>query len=248
MSAAGNYFQAEADAEVAATEKKYDKLIAAAGKNEKKKQKLEQERDKKIAKIKSAANKKAVTIQIAQAIAQTAMNAISAYGAAMQTGPAGLVLAPIAAGMAVAAGMLQIATIKKQAEAQEQGYYSGGFTGGNRYKKEAGVVHEGEFVANHQAVNNPNVLPMLQFLDRAQRNNTIGSLTAQDVSRQLGGGNTTMVAPVVNVQNDNSELSESLNSVQETNEKLNRTIEKGIQLNFDEFHKEYEHYKKIISR
>ena len=115
-------------------------------------------------------------IQIAQAIAQTAMNALNAYGSVVGIPIVGPALAVVAAAAAVAAGMIQIAAIKKQAQAQEEGYYSGGFTGGKRYRKEAGVVHEGEFVANHQAVNNPNVRPMLDFIDKAQRNNTVGYL------------------------------------------------------------------------
>ena len=81
--------------------------------------------------------------------------------------------------------MLQIATIKKQAQAQLAEYYTGGFTGGSNYRRTAGIVHEGEFVANHQAVNNPNVLPILRLIDHAQKNNTIGSLTPEDISRTI---------------------------------------------------------------
>ena len=95
-------------------------------------------------------------------------------------------MAPIAAAMALAAGALQIATIKKSHAAQSAGYYAGGFTGGSNYRREAGIVHQGEFVANHAAVNNPNVLPVLRLIDYAQRNNTVASLTAQDVSRAVG--------------------------------------------------------------
>ena len=83
---------------------------------------------------------------------------------------------------------MQIAAIKKQHAAQEaSGYYSGGFSGGTRYRREAGIVHEGEFVANHDAVNNPQLLPVLQLIDIAQRNNTVARLTAEDVSRTLPG-------------------------------------------------------------
>lgn len=74
---------------------------------------------------------------------------------------------------------------QKQHEAQAQGYYEGGFTGGNHYRREAGVVHEGEFVANHQAVRNPAILPVLNIIDQAQRTNRVASLTAADVSRAI---------------------------------------------------------------
>ena len=205
MSAASSYAQACSDLETAKVTKDYDRQIAAAGKNEKKKEQLEKQKEKALAKIKSEANEKAMKIEVAQAIASTALAALNAYASTAKIPIIGPALAPVAAGIALAAGMLQVATIKKQHEAQAAGYYEGGFTKGKRYKKEAGVVHEGEFVANHQAVNNPNVLPMLQFLDQAQRNNTVGSLTAEDVSRVAGGAGSAVVAPVVNIQTDNTE-------------------------------------------
>lgn len=91
------------------------------------------------------------------------------------------------------------------------------------------MVHEGEFVANHQAVNNPNILPFLNFLDQAQRNNTVGSLTAQDVSRSMGAGGTTqMITPIVNVQNDNPELLDTLERVNENQDRLATQLEQGI--------------------
>ena len=205
----------------------YDKQIEAAGKNSKKRERLEKERDEKIAKAKTKANKKAMAMEIAQAIAQTAMGAISAYSSTMAGAPfpANLVLAPISAGIALAAGAMQIATIKKQHQAEAMGYYEGGFTGGRRYRREAGVVHEGEF---HQAVANPAVLPFLNFLDEAQRNNTVGSLTMQDVSRAAGGGAPTVVAPVVNVQTDNSELSGTLAEARDVLDRLTTQLEQGI--------------------
>jgi hypothetical protein len=216
-----NYAKACSDYEVAVVEKNYDKQIEAAGNNERKRKKLEEKKQKEIAAIKSKANKRAMKIEIAQALASTAMSAINAYSSAAQVPLIGYILAPIAAAAAVAAGMLQIATIKKQHQTEEMGYYSGGFTGGKRYQKEAGVVHEGEFVANHQAVNNPNVLPFLNFLNQAQRNNTVGSLTAEDVSRSMGaGGSSQIVTPIVNVQTDNEELRDAVDAHREATDRL----------------------------
>ena len=249
MSAASSYAQACSDLEVARITANYDKQIEAAGRNSKKKEKLEKEKDKKIAEAKTKANKKAMAMEIAQAVAQTAMGAISAFTSTLSGAPypANLVLAPISAGIALAAGAIQIATIKKQHQAQEAGYYEGGFTGGRRYRKEAGVVHEGEFVANHQAVNNPNVLPFLNFLDQAQRNNTVGSLTAQDVSQQLGQGSGTVVAPVVNVTNDNEELRDAIDGMNESAERLNRQLELGIKAYSDteQTYKALKEYERI---
>ena len=228
LSSASAYAQACSDLEQAKISKNYEKQIAAAGNNSKKKKKLEEKRDKELAAAKSKANRKSMKIEIAQAIASTAMAAINAYSSAASIPVTGWVMAPIAAGMATAAGMLQIATIKKQHQAEAAGYYEGGYTGGNRYRKEAGVVHEGEFVDNHNAVNNSSIRPALDLIDRAQRTNTVGSLTADDITRSLGQGSSTVVAPVVNVNNDNTEVRQSLDGVNSAVTRLNENIERGI--------------------
>ena len=230
MSAASSYAQACSDLEVAKITANYDKQIAAAGKNSKKKERLEKQKDEAIAKAKTKANKKAMAMEIAQAVAQTAMGAISAYSSTMAGAPypANLVLAPISAGIALAAGALQIDTIKKQHEAEAAGYYEGGFTGGTQYRKEAGVVHEGEFVANHQAVNNRQLMPVFSLLDQAQRNNRVGSLRAEDVTNVMGGPAAQVVAPIVNIQNDNEELHDTLEMVRETQDRLATQLENGI--------------------
>lgn len=228
LSASSSYAQACSDLEQAKISKNYEKQIAAAGNNSKKKKKLEEKRDKELAAAKSKANKKAMKIEIAQAIASTAMSAINAYASAAAIPTIGWTLAPIAAGMATAAGMIQLAAIKKQHQAEAAGYYEGGYTGGNRYRKEAGVVHEGEFVANHNAVNNSSIRPALDLIDRAQRSNTVGSLTADDITRSLGQGSSTVVAPVVNVNNDNTEVRQSLDGVNSAVTRLNENIERGI--------------------
>lgn len=229
LSASSSYAQACSDLEQAKISKNYEKQIAAAGNNSKKKKKLEEKRDKELAAAKSKANKKAMKIEIAQAIASTAMSAINAYASAAAIPTIGWTLAPIAAGMATAAGMIQLAAIKKQHQAEAAGYYEGGYTGGNRYRKEAGVVHEGEFVANHRAVNNSSIRPAFDLIDRAQRANTVGSLTADDISRALGAGaSAAVVAPIVNVSNDSIEVRQSLDGVNSAVSRLNENIERGI--------------------
>ena len=231
LSAASSYAQACSDLEVARITANYDKQIEAAGKNSKKRERLEKQKEEAIAKAKTKANKKAMAMEIAQAIAQTAMGAISAYSSTMAGAPypANLVLAPISAGIALAAGALQIATIKKQHEAEAAGYYEGGFTGGRQYRKEAGVVHEGEFVANHQAVNNRQLMPVFSLLDQAQRNNRVASLRAEDVTNVMGGPASQLIAPIVNVQApDNSELHGTLEKVCETQDRLADQLEQGI--------------------
>lgn len=252
LSAASAYAQACSDLEQARISKNYEKQIAAAGNNSKKKKKLEEKRDKELAAAKSKANKKAMKIEIAQAIASTAMAAINAYSSAAAIKGTGWIMAPIAAGLATAAGMMQIATIKKQHQAEAAGYYEGGYTGGNRYRKEAGVVHEGEFVANHNAVNNSSIRPALDLIDRAQRSNTVGSLTADDITRSLGQGSSTVVAPVVNVNNDNTEVRQSLDGVNAAVSRLTQTLDDGIEVEVPisgrrGLHRRLQDYQRILN-
>lgn len=252
LSASSSYAQACSDLEQAKISKNYEKQIAAAGTNSKKKKKLEEKRDKELAAAKSKANKKAMKIEIAQAIASTAMSAINAYASAAAIPTIGWTLAPIAAGMATAAGMIQLAAIKKQHQAEAAGYYEGGYTGGNRYRKEAGVVHEGEFVANHNAVNNSSIRPALDLIDRAQRSNTVGSLTAADITRSLGQGSSTVVAPVVNVNNDNTEVRQSLDGVNAAVSRLTQTLDDGIEVEVPisgrrGLHRRLQDYQRILN-
>ena len=178
------YAAAQRDLEVAQVEKSYDRQISAAKNNTKKKEELEAQKEAAVAKVKQKYNEKEMKLELAQAYAQTAVAAINAYASASKVN---WLLGPIAAAMATAAGMVQIATIKKQHEAEAAGYYSGGYTKRDRDNhREVGVVHANEFVANHEAVASPVLSPILDLIDHAQRTNTIGSLSRADVSRVLG--------------------------------------------------------------
>lgn len=178
--------QAELEIQTAAIEKRYDKEISQAEGNNYKVKKLEEQKQKELAKKKNEANKKMFAMQVIQAVAQTAQNAISAYGSAAAIPLVGYILAPVAAAMAVAAGAIQIAAIKKQQQASEsQGYAKGGFTPNGSKYEEVGVVHAGEWVASQEMLANPVARPIINALDYAQRTNTIGSLRADDVSRTI---------------------------------------------------------------
>ena len=246
MSAMSSYYAAQSDYEQKVTQQKYDRMIKHAGKNARLARKLEDKKQKELAKIKTKYARKESNMQVAQAIAQTALGAVSAYASVMRgiPAPANLVMAPIAAGLAMAAGAIQIATIKKQRQAQEAGYYEGGFTGGSDYRRKAGIVHQGEFVANHRAVNNPQLLPALRLIDRAQRDNTIGTLTASDVSQSLGTGTTVVSAPTVNVRTDNAELSGVIGKMNETLDRMGALLDGGITANVSmhDFKKEERHW------
>lgn len=226
--------QAELEIQTASINKRYDAEISRAEGNSFKVKKLEKQKEKEIAKAKQEANRKMFAMQVIQAVAQTATNALNAYGSAAAVPVVGYILAPIAAGMAVAAGMIQIAAIKKQQQASEaQGYAEGGFTPPGGKYEEAGVVHKGEWVASQALVNNPQTRPLLEALDYAQRTNTIGSIKMADVSKTITApavlaaqsastpqtvvNNTYNTAPIA----DNSTLEETLTRL---NDRLNEPM------------------------
>lgn len=249
------YSNAERDLELAKIEKRYDKEIKAAGKNSKKKKKLEEQKEAEIAKVKKKYNDRAMKMEIAQAIAGTAVAAINAYASASKEV---WWLGPVAAALAVAAGAVQIATIKKQHEAQAAGYYEGGFTSRDpNNRREVGVVHANEFVANHQAVANPALSPVLRLIDTAQRNNTVGSLTAADVSNALGQGSgvsargeAATVGTATALRTGLAVVAESNSANNETMARLADALDEGIEAKVildgeDGFHKKYKHFLKL---
>ena len=201
FSGVSSLVQAELEKETAAINARYSAEISAAEGNNYKVAKLEKEKQAALAKAKNEANKKLFAMQVIQAVAQTAQNALSAYGSAAAIPVVGYIMAPIAAAMAIAAGMIQIAAIKKQQQASEaQGYAQGGFTPQGRVNEEVGVVHAGEWVASQRLLASPVARPLINALDYAQRTNTIGSLRADDVSRAIVPNMTMMqqqVQPVV---------------------------------------------------
>lgn len=178
--------QAETDLQVANVESRYDSEINAAQGNVYRVRMLEEKKQTEIAAIKDEASRKMFAMEVMQAVAQTATAAINAYSSAAAVPMVGYILAPIAASAAVAAGALQIASIKKQQEASAaQGYSEGGFTKPGRKDEPAGIVHAGEWVASQKLLQSPVTRPLIEALDYAQRTNTVGSLRASDVSRSI---------------------------------------------------------------
>lgn len=224
MSALSAYTSASYQAQIAAVENRYDKEISAAGKNKRKVAKLEEQKKKETNKLKEEQVEAEAKVSTAQVLINTAMSIAKGYA---DYGP---VLGSVLAALSVAMGTIQVATIQEQVKAQKSAlqYYEGGFTGGKQYRKEAGVVHEGEFVANHNTVNNPNILPLLDMIDKAQKSNTSGSLTAEDIRSVTGTGGTAVVAPVVNVTTDNEELNKAISLTSEAVTDLNRILTEGI--------------------
>ena len=186
MQQVSSLMQANCSLETAKVEQEYDARIAAAEGNEALQKQLEQEKQQRISQIKAEYAEKEFKMNIAMAIANTAANAIAAYGAMAKIPVVGPALGAAAAAAATAAGMIQVAVIKKQYETQKAaGFYVGGFTGGKNYRRPAGIVHEGEYVLPHQAIENPAISPFVNLIENARRNNRLASLTPEDVSRTV---------------------------------------------------------------
>ena len=211
--------QAEMVIETAAVEKRYEREVSMAEGNKYKTKQLEKQKQKEIAKVKDEANRKLFAMQVIQAVAQTATAALNAYSSAAAIPVVGYILAPIAAAMAIAAGAIQIATIKKQQQASTaQGYAQGGFTKQGAVDEVAGVVHAGEWVASQKLLASPVARPLIEALDYAQRTNTIGSLRQSDVSR-------TITAPAVLAQSQApSIIVQENNDLRETIARLNERL------------------------
>lgn len=215
FSACSDLVQAELDIEVAAIQKRYEKEISAAEGNQYKVKRLQEKQQKEEAAAKNKANKKMFAMQVMQAIASTAMAAINAYASASKTY---WLLGPIAAAMAVAAGAIQIANIKKQQQASEaQGYAEGGYTGSGGKYEPRGIVHAGEWVASQKLLANPQTAAIIQALDYAQKNNTIGSISSDMVS-----SDTTAAAAIARMSSTTSDSDNSLgNTLLQLNRRLN---------------------------
>ena len=174
---------AENELRMARLQKYYEREISMAEGNAYKVKQLERKKQKDEAKMKAEGAKRQFAQQVISAVAETALAAIRAYSSA----PAPtMIWGPIAAAMAVAAGGIQIAAIKKQQAASlATGYSKGGFTPSGAVDEPVGVVHAGEWVASQKLLKNPQARAAIEALDAAQRNNTIGRLGAADVSRTV---------------------------------------------------------------
>ena len=176
-------WEAEEQQRLADLEKRYDREISMAEGNAYKIKEIERKKQKEEAKLKAEASKKQFAQQVISAIAQTATAALNAYA----TAPAPtMIWGPIAAAMATAAGLVQIAAIKKQQSiSAAQGYAEGGFTPDGPKNKPVGIVHAGEWVASQKLLRNPITRPAIEALDYAQKNNTFGSIRQEDVTRHV---------------------------------------------------------------
>ena len=99
-------------------------------------------------------------------------------------------------GVAKAAGEIALITAAfETAKGLISNFYTGGFTPSGDWNQPQGIVHSNEFVANRFAVANPNLRPIFDAIDVAQRSGNVGNLTAEDIAAVAGSGKTTRTVP-----------------------------------------------------
>lgn len=105
-------------------------------------------------------------------IAETTMRNIAA------SGPWGLAEAAVEIALITAAGEALKSIVTN--------FWSGGYTGPGSWDQPQGIVHSNEFVANRFAVANPQVRPVLDLIDQAQRSGSVSNLTGEDIAAVSG--------------------------------------------------------------
>jgi len=99
-------------------------------------------------------------------------------------------------GVAKAAGEIALITAAfETAKGLISNFYTGGFTPSGDWDQPQGIVHSNEFVANRFAVANPNLRPIFDAIDVAQRSGNVGNLTAEDIAAVAGSGKSTRTVP-----------------------------------------------------
>lgn len=134
-------------------------------------------------------------------------------------------------GLAKAAAEIALITAAFQtAKAVINGFEEGGYTGPGKHDEPKGIVHAGEFVANRYAVQNPVIRPVLDLIDQAQRNNTIGSLTANDVSKVISPSIHVIPSSQTNtlISSDNQNMIYMMQHMQDTIQRLNKKLDEPI--------------------
>ena len=225
MNAGSELMQANMDLEIAKINQRYDVQLQRAEGNEEETKKLEEKKEAEIARVKNEYNKRQMKMQMAQLMATSAIGILNAWVAAMKIEPPYLIpiFGGILTGIITAQTAIQAAALKKQHEAQAAGYYSGGYTSRTlRDTDPAGFVHGNEFVVNARAVRNPAIRPMLDFIDTAQRNNYISSITSSDVARAAGAVPATTT--VINNKSDSETLAQVVAVVAKLSKQLDQPI------------------------
>lgn len=190
MASASQLFSAMQQREISQVDAKYKKLIAAAKKQGKDTTKLEEQQEAEKSAIQKKYAQKQFMMNVLQIIASTATGIARLW----KDLPFYAAL-PLTAVVA-ASGAAQLASAKAAAD-QAAGLYEGGYsdeyqdgyTRKGNSKDQAGVipVHKNEFVANHKAVANPEVRPLLDVIDRHQKVGDISMLNATRLLEEAYG-------------------------------------------------------------
>lgn len=190
MSSASQLFSAMQQQELSRVEARYKKQINAAKKQGRDTTKLEEQMEAEKNEIQKKYAQKQFQMNVLQIIASTATGIARLW----KDLPFYAAL-PLTAVVA-ASGAMQLASAKAAAD-QAAGLYTGGYSdeyqeGYTRKgdpKKQAGVipVHQNEFVANHQAVSNPQLRPVLDVIDRHQKAGDIQMLNATRLLEEAYG-------------------------------------------------------------
>ena len=186
-------FSSLQDAEIAASEAKYDALIRQAQNNGEDTAALEEEKENKKLEIQKKYADVNFAIKISQIVADTAVAVMKAYA---DLGP---IAGPVAAALITAAGVAQGITAKAERDKIKnlepsaagsgssgstgtpqitrsvKGFSDGGYTGdGGRYEV-AGVVHKGEYVVPKPIMADPRVVDAVGTIEAIRRQKILSS-------------------------------------------------------------------------
>lgn len=132
-------------------------------------------------------------------------------------------------GLVKAAGEIALITAAfETAKSAIGNFYTGGFTSPGEWDRPQGIVHSNEFVANRFAVANPEILPVLKLIDTAQKNNTVGKLTSQDVSGVLRNGGQNQATTVEVIQATDPEIKQLIAECTTVMQTVKKRFEKRI--------------------
>jgi len=110
-----------------------------------------------------------------------------------------------------------------------QNLWTGGFTGSGGKYEPKGIVHGNEFVANSDALANPNLMPVFNAIDQAQRMGTVSSLKAKDLTSALRDDSASIRRSPAGNNGSDAYIAAHLAKTDKTLDKLTSVLENGIE-------------------
>lgn len=204
---AGSMFTAIQDAEIAASDAKYDVLIRQAKNNGEETAVIEEEKENKKLEIQKKYADVNFAIKVSQIVADTAVAVIKTFAEFGYT-PWGIAAAALMSATGAAQAISAKAerdkiknmqpsrtaasgnTSSKTAQRVLSGYSDGGYTGdGDRFEV-AGLVHRGEYVVPKPIMDNPRVVDAVGTIEAIRRNKILGSAMPVPTRGYADGGYT----------------------------------------------------------